>query len=169
MLHACKLSMAAACNSQRGASTAFSARAHAQPRRMLKHGKYKGCTWDHVLAHDKRHFLSGWAVPCQLCKRRPYGPRVKSHASCCLGYCGWLVVANREQRLPRNLRKFAENVEEKHGGVLMVGAHKDTFFDEVFNKHPDYAEWATSLVHPGHGMRPFAEYARNFYSSKSLY
>ena len=42
----------------------------------------------------------------------------------------------------------------------MVGAHKDTFFDEVFNKHPDYAEWATSLVHPGHGMRAFAEYAR---------
>ena len=60
-------------------------------------------------------------------------------------YCGWLIRAHREhQALPPDLRKAAKQLHRRHGGVLTVGAHKGTFFDEVLEKHPGYGDWAGS-------------------------
>ena len=79
---------------------------------MLRCGKFKGHTHEHVKKLDK-------------------------------GYCAWVLRAQREkQPLPRDLRKFADHLKTQHGGILTVGIHKGTFFDEVLAKHPDYGDWA---------------------------
>ena len=95
---------------------------------MLRCGKFKGQTHEHVKKLDK-------------------------------GYCAWVLRAQREkQPLPRDLRKFADHLATQHGGVLTVGIHKGTFFDEVLVKHPDYGAWAAELRQPGDGMKHFAQY-----------
>ena len=75
-------------------------------------------------------------------------------------YCAWLIDAGRHQTLPRDFQKFARTIEQRHGGVLQVGAHKQAFFDEVMDKHPSYGEWAATLTNPGDGISTFARYAK---------
>ena len=55
-------------------------------------------------------------------------------------------------------REFASHLQEKRGGVLTVGVHKGTLFDEVLREHPDYCSWAAELSDPGKCLKDFAEY-----------
>ena len=75
-------------------------------------------------------------------------------------YCAWLVSARHDHSLPRDLAKFARHIEEQHGGVMNVGAHKGSFYSDVCKTRPDYAEWAADLSDPGEGMKAFSEYAK---------
>ena len=96
---------------------------------MLRSGKYRGNTFEYVKEKDRR-------------------------------YCGWLLDAHREhQSLPRDLRKFAQHLKKEHGGVLQVGCHKGSFFNDVLRDHPDYGEWAAELTQPGDGMKHFSQHA----------
>ena len=97
---------------------------------MLRCGKHKGSTFERVLTTDRK-------------------------------YCAWVVEAHRQKEdLPRDLQKFAKHVEQNHGGVLRVGAHKMEFYKDVVDKFPDYALWAAELAEPSDLMRGFSEYAK---------
>ena len=71
-----------------------------------------------------------------------------------------MLESHRLQALPRDLSKFARNLEKEHGGVLQVGSHKGSWFNDVCTKAPDYAEWAAGLADPGDAMKKFSEYAK---------
>ncbi len=75
-------------------------------------------------------------------------------------YCAWVLDAIHEQGLPRDLRKFGQHLEQEHGGLLRLGRHKGSWFNDVWKTQPDYVEWAAELTEPGDGMRKFSKFAK---------
>ena len=73
-------------------------------------------------------------------------------------YVSWLLDTDQKE-LPRGLRKAANKIEKEHGGVLVAGKHKHEWFDEIYEKHPDYGEWAAHLTDPG-PMKKFSAFAQ---------
>ena len=96
---------------------------------MIQSGRYSNCTYQYVMAKDK-------------------------------DYCGWVVQALHEKRaLPQDLQQFAELIKKQEGGVLRLGAYKNWFFKDVWQRDQDYCRWAASLEQPGPRMERFSRYA----------
>ena len=88
---------------------------------------------------------------------RPFG----DIAATDVGYCAWVLREKTEgRRLSRDLKAFANFIQDVHGGVLVVGKHAGRFFDDVLRDDPDYGEWATSLENPGKLMIDFHDYVK---------
>jgi hypothetical protein len=104
---------------------------------MLRSGKYRGHTYEHVKDLD-----------------RPY--------------CGWVLDANVETSLPRDMRVFARHIEREHGGVLRLGRHKGMWFRDAWKTHPDYCEWAAELPDPGDAMKSFSEFAKKKVAEQAI-
>ena len=78
-----------------------------------------------------------------------------------VGYCAWVLREKSDRkRLSRDLKSFANYIEQEHGGVLVVGRHSGKLFDEVLRDDPEYGEWAASLENPGKLMIDFHEYVK---------
>ena len=78
-----------------------------------------------------------------------------------VGYCAWVLREKSDRkRLPRDLKAFANYLEDAHGGVLVVGKHSGRFFADVLQDDPEYGEWAASLENPGRLMIDFHEYVK---------
>ena len=78
-----------------------------------------------------------------------------------VGYCAWVLREKTEgRRLSRDLKAFANFIQDVHGGVLVVGKHAGRFFDDVLRDDPDYGEWAASLENPGKLMIDFHDYVK---------
>ena len=78
-----------------------------------------------------------------------------------VGYCAWVLREKTEgRRLSRDLKAFANFIQDVHGGVLVVGKHAGRFFDDVLRDDPDYGEWAASLENPSKLMLGFHEYVK---------
>ena len=78
-----------------------------------------------------------------------------------VGYCAWVLRERANgTKLSRDLKSFANYIEQEHGGVLVVGRHSGKFFDEVLRDDADYAEWAASLENPGKLMIGFQDYVK---------
>ena len=76
-------------------------------------------------------------------------------------YCAWVLRERANgTRLSRDLKAFANYVQDVHGGVLVVGKHSGRFFDEVLRDDADYAEWAASLENPSKLMVDFQDYVK---------
>ena len=53
-------------------------------------------------------------------------------------YCAWVLRERANgTRLSRDLKAFANYVQDVHGGVLVVGTHSGRFFDEVLRDDAD--------------------------------
>jgi len=92
---------------------------------MLRSGKFRGHTHEHVKKQDKGY--CAWVLRARR---------------------------EKQTQLPRDLRKFADHLKTQHGGVLTVGVHKGKFFDEVLKTSPDYGEWAGPFVFLGRAPPP---------------
>ena len=78
-----------------------------------------------------------------------------------VGYCAWVLREKSDRkRFPRDLKAFANYIEDAHGGVLVVGRHSGKFFDEVLRDDADYAEWVASLENPSKLMIGFQDYVK---------
>ena len=78
-----------------------------------------------------------------------------------VGYCAWVLRERANgTKLSRDLKSFANYIEQEHGGVLVVGRHSGKFFDEVLRDDADYAEWAASLENPSKLMIGFQDYVK---------
>ena len=78
-----------------------------------------------------------------------------------VGYCAWVLREKANgTRLSRDLRSFANYIQDVHGGVLVVGRHSGRFFADVLRDDPEYGEWAASLENPGKLMIDFHEYVK---------
>ena len=78
-----------------------------------------------------------------------------------VGYCAWVLREKSDRkRLPRDLKAFANYLEDARGGVLVVGKHSGKLFDEVLRDDADYAEWAASLENPSKLMVDFRDYVK---------
>ena len=76
-------------------------------------------------------------------------------------YCAWVLRERANgTRLSRDLKSFANYVQDVHGGVLVVGKHSGRFFADVLRDDPEYGEWAASLENPGKLMIDFHEYVK---------
>ena len=76
-------------------------------------------------------------------------------------YCAWVLREKADgTRLSRDLKAFANYIEDVHGGVLVVGRHSGRFFSDVLREDPEYGEWAASLENPSKLMVDFQEYVR---------
>ena len=75
-------------------------------------------------------------------------------------YCSWVLDKFQAQGLPRDLVKFGRHLEQAHGGLLRVGMHRDSWFNDVWKTHPDYIEWAAALDQPSDAMRKFSAFAQ---------
>ena len=75
-------------------------------------------------------------------------------------YCNWLLHHAELTSLPRNLQKTKQRLTEEAGGVLMCGAHRNSFYTEILQKKPDYGEWAASLEDPGPAMKEFTTWMK---------
>ena len=78
-----------------------------------------------------------------------------------VGYCAWALRENNEgRRLSRDLKAFANYIQDVHGGVLVVGRHSGRFFADVLREDPEYGEWAASLEDPSKLMIGFHKYVK---------
>ena len=76
-------------------------------------------------------------------------------------YCGWVLRERAEGRaLPRDLKQFASYLRREHGGVVAVGKHRGSFFDDVLRDDEDYCGWVCSLENPSKPMAEFAKYVK---------
>ena len=50
-------------------------------------------------------------------------------------YCHWLLTA--KSPLPRALLPFRRWIQRTHGGILLVGKHKNKTFAEVHSEYPE--------------------------------
>ena len=62
--------------------------------------------------------------------------------------------------MSRDLKSFANYIEQEHGGVLIVGRHAGRFFADVLRDDPEYGEWAAALENPGKLMIGFHDYVK---------
>ena len=67
-------------------------------------------------------------------------------------YCHWLLHATS---LPRSLLPFRRWIQRTHGGILLVGKHRNSTYARIVDEFPDYAVWASTLESPSALMRDF--------------
>ena len=78
-----------------------------------------------------------------------------------VGYCAWLLREKNEgRRLARDLKAFANYIQDVHGGVLAVGRHSGQLFAVVLREDREYGEWAASLENPSKLMIGFHKYVK---------
>ena len=78
-----------------------------------------------------------------------------------VGYCAWVLREKANgTRLSRDLKAFANYIQDVHGGVLVVGRHSGRFFADVLRDDPDYCAWAASLESPSKLLIGFHEYVK---------
>ena len=96
-------------------------------------------------------------IRCGKHAGRPFG----DVAATDVWYCACVLREKANgARLSRDLKSFANYIEQEHGGVLVVGRHSGKFFDEVLRDDADYAEWAASLENPSKLMIGFQDYVK---------
>ena len=67
------------------------------------------------------------------------------HTEADRGYCGWVLGS---ASLPLSRRPFQHYLNQRHGGLFLVGKHKDRFFDKVLHSDPARCDQASRLVQP---------------------
>ena len=96
-------------------------------------------------------------IKCGKHTGRPYGDVARTDPS----YCAWVLREKANgTKLSRDLKSFANYVQDLHGGVLVVGRHSGRFFADVLREDPEYGEWAASLENPSKLMIDFHEYVK---------
>ena len=96
-------------------------------------------------------------IKCGKHTGRPYGDVARTDPS----YCAWVLREKANGTgLSRDLKAFANYIQDVHGGVLVVGKHSGRFFADVLRDDPDYCAWAASLESPSKLLIGFHEYVK---------
>ena len=82
------------------------------------------------------------------------GKRCSEVAEAYRNYCAWVLRA-----LPSGFERFACYLRKSHGGIMCMGKHKGSFYDEIMAHDPGYAQWARNLVDPSDALAAFITYA----------
>ena len=100
-------------------------------------------------------FLARAMLRCGKHSGRPFADVATADPS----YCAWVLRERANgTRLSRDLKSFANYIQDVLGGVLVVGRHAGRFFADVLRDDPEYGEWAASLENPSKLMVSFHEH-----------
>lgn len=75
-------------------------------------------------------------------------------------YCFWVLKECRSAETTPNLRAFAQYIRQEHGGVLLVGKHRGSFYKDLLSNERDYCEWAAALPEPSCALKDFSQWSR---------
>lgn len=77
------------------------------------------------------------------------------HAESDRAYCKWVLHSTT---LPLSLRLFQHYLNQRHGGMFLIGKHYGRFFDEVLHSDLSYTLWVMGLQDPCWNLRQYQDY-----------